>query len=207
MIRICPNPRPWNEAFQRLGIYAKTHLCAPEKPPVPLILAGWCCTDDFDKKERWQETLEWAGNNNCRFLLDSIREEDFYSVDKLTSLGPMYRAWDCETKARPSIEDAAEYLDRLISRWPDIVGPELGAITHPVRFTGEKRRRLLVKADGDSVPPWGGWFSLSSTEVKRRTFTSFRQAINNAISPHEVDHVGFTTSARVSPSSDGLPAV
>jgi hypothetical protein len=38
--RICPNPTPWYEAFDRLTSYAQLHPCTPPSPPRPLILAG-----------------------------------------------------------------------------------------------------------------------------------------------------------------------
>src|SRR5439155_802976 len=59
--------------------------------------------------------------------------------------------------------------------------------------TGKKARRLLVQDEVAAIPPWGGWSYRSSDEAKRRTFTRFRSAVNKAINPHEVDHIGFTT--------------
>jgi hypothetical protein len=75
-------------------------------------------------------------------------------------------------------------------------------VTRPVAFTGKKARRLLVQAEGEAIPPWGGWFDRSTEEAKRRTFTRFRSAVNKAIAPHEVDHIDFVTDeeqARASP--------
>lgn len=37
---------------------------------------------------------------------------------------------------------------------------------------------------------------LSSDESKRRTFTQFRHAINEALTPHEVDHIEFVTKQK-----------
>jgi hypothetical protein len=107
----------------------------------------------------------------------------------------MYRPWDFDSKGRPAPKEIARHFETLKSRWSEIVGPELAHITRPVAFTGEKARRLLVRAVGSYCPPWGGWSYLSSNQAERRAFTRFREAINNAIAPHEVDHIDFTTDA------------
>jgi hypothetical protein len=106
--------------------------------------------------------------------------------------GPMCRLWEFEGKDRPPTDQVAEHLEILLSRWQDIVGPELARVTRPLVFTGPKARRLLVQADGTTRPPWGGWSHLSAVESERRNFTHFRAAINKAIAPQEVDHVDFT---------------
>jgi hypothetical protein len=199
MIRICPNPGQWHEVFQCLNSYAQSRPCTPEVPPKPLILAGWAYTNDIDKMQRWKETVLWAEKNGCSDLVSAIPDKDFYFVEKPTSYtvrplgGPMYRAWDSEAKSRPSSEQLARLMDTLQSRWSEIVGNEIGGFTHPLAFTGEKARRLLVHANADSNPPWGGWSYLAKQESARRTFTDFRAAINRAIAPHEVDHIDFTT--------------
>jgi hypothetical protein len=202
MKRICPNPIPWQEAFDRLTNYAELHPCTPPSPPKPLILNGWVWTNDVQKMDRWEETTTWAENNGCTDLVSGIPEQDFYFVDNPTSYaigpggGPMYRAWDFETKSRPVQEQLDMHMNTLFSRWPEIVGRELASITRPVAFTGEKARRLLVLAESAATPPWGGWSSLSTREPERRTFTNFRAAINEAIAPHEIDHIDFTTELK-----------
>ncbi len=199
MKRICPNPMPWHEAFERMTNYAQLHPCTPPSPPKPLILAGWAYSNDVEKMERWEETVAWAEKNGCSALVSGIPDQDFYFVEKPTSYavrplaGPMYHAWDFEAKSRPSSEQIPKLMDALLSRWSEIVGNEIGSITRPLAFTGEKARRLLVFADAAFTPPWGGWSHLSKQESKRRTFTHFRAAINKAVAPHEVDHIDFTT--------------
>ena len=192
---------PWNEAFERLTRYSKAHPCTPPSPPKPLILAGWAYSNDVEKKQRWEETVAWANDNGCPEIVRAIPDDDFYFVSETTTYvvspvgGPMYRPWDFDSKTRLSSQEIARHIEALKSRWSAIVGPELAHITRPLAFTGEKARRLLVHADGSSRPQWGGWSHLSSVEVERRTFTRFREAINIAIAPHEVDHVDFTTDA------------
>ena len=115
----------------------------------------------------------------------------------------MYRAWDFEAKSLPSPEQIAQVMDALLSSWSEIVGKEIGSITRPLAFTGEKARRLLVFADTAFTPPWGGWAYLSKQETERRTFTRFRAAINKAIIPHEVDHVDFITEETAEQSAPG----
>ncbi|MBI2864183.1 MAG: DUF721 domain-containing protein [Chloroflexi bacterium] len=197
MKRICPNPIPWNDAFKRLSDFAKAHPCTPELPPTPLILAGWAYSNDVGKLRRWEETVAWAENNGCAELISDIPDQDLYFVENPTSYaigpagGPMYRAWDFEPKSRPLPEQLSMYTDTLRSQWADIVGQELARVTRPIAFTGAKARRLLVQADSAAAPPWGGWSFLSAQESERRTFTRFRAAVNEAIDPHEVDHIDF----------------
>ncbi len=199
MKRICPNPMPWHQTFERLTNYARLYPCTPPSPPKPLILAGWAYSNDVEKMQRWKETIAWAQNNGCTDLVAGIPDGDFYFVEKPTTFtigplgGPIYRAWDFKAKSHPSPEQIAELMDILLSHWSEIVGDEIGTFTRPLAFTGEKARRLLVFANGAYAPPWGGWSYLSTQESERRTFTRFRAAINKTIAPHEVDHVDFTT--------------
>jgi len=199
MIRVCPNPKPWHKAYQRLCEYAERRGCASPAPPTPLVLGGWVGSNDVDKNCRWEETERWAANNGCSSILAGIPDTDFYQAEKPSSYaigplgGPMYLDWNCEPKERPSDEALAQYLETLKTRWPEIVGSSFSGEIQPIRFTGRKARRLLVRANPKAAPPWGGWTHLSRKERKRRTFTRFREAINQAIHPHKVDHVGFTT--------------
>ena len=197
-MRVCPNPVPWNEVFERLTRYAQAHECSPPSPPVPLILAGWAYSNDIEKMRRWEETIACAAKNGCSDLVE-VPSEDFYCVEGPTSYtvgpmgGPMYRAWDFDQKEKPPVDQTAKHFQTLISDWENIVGPELARISSPVAFTGAKARRLLVRVDGAARPPWGGWSCLSNVEEERRAFTRFRASINAAIAPHEVDHIDFTT--------------
>jgi hypothetical protein len=199
MKRICPNPIPWNQAFERLTRYAKCRPCTPPSPPTPLILAGWAASNDDEKMRRWEETVVWANANGCPDVVNEVPDTDFYFVDSPSTDpvgplgGPMYQPWDFEAKARPSSEDLDRYLEILVSGWSEIVGEELGHATRPLGFAGRKARRLLVYADSNVRPTWGGWCNLSHLESERRRFTRFRTAINKAIAPHEIDHVDFTT--------------
>ena len=155
----------------------------------------------MEKMQRWEDTVAWANSNGCLEFVTTISDNDFYFVSEPTSYtvgpagGPMYRPWDFDTKLRPSSEEIARHFETLKSRWSEIVGLELAHITHPLAFTGGKARRLLVQAECSANPPWGGWAYLSPVEAERRTFTRLRAAVNNAIAPHEIDHIDFTTDA------------
>jgi hypothetical protein len=205
-MRICPKPIPWHDVFQRLTIYARTRPCIPPSPPVPPILAGWTFSNDVEKMRRWEGTVAWARRNACPEIV-ALLGEDFYYVDKPTSYvvgpggGPMYRPWDFEKKERPPSNQILQYLETLKSHWRDIAGPELAQATRPLAFTGKKARRLLIRADPTTRPPWGGWSHLFPLESERRVFTSFRASINRAIAPHEVDHLEFTTEGHAEQSA------
>ena len=81
MKRVCPNPIPWNEAFKRLNRFAAINNCLPAEPPIPLILMGWVGSNNVEKRDRWNETVQWAINNGCIDLIDSIQDKDFYFVE------------------------------------------------------------------------------------------------------------------------------
>lgn len=180
-------------------------------PPKPLILAAWAYSNDIEKKKRWEETIEWATENRCQELLKEILDEEFYFVDEPTSYtvgsmgAPMYRPWDFESKERPSSEVLEKAIENLLGQWPKIAGKELCLITRPLAFTGNKARRLLVKANASSHPPWGGWDYLSQNESERRVFTKFRESVNEAISPHEVDHIDFLAGEVAEPNAAADP--
>ncbi len=76
---ICPIPSTWNEIYKDLC--SNYELITGKKlpntvleirnaggPPTPLILNGWVFSNDSDKRERWQETLEWAEKYNLLYL-------------------------------------------------------------------------------------------------------------------------------------------
>lgn len=207
MKQICPKPIAWNQAFKSLSSYAASHACSPAAPPKPLILAGWAYSNDEDKLLRWTETIIWARSNGCSQIVEDIPAHEFYFVENPSNYsvgpggGPLYRPWDFESKPRPSTATINRYLEVLTSGWIGIVGEELGRVTRPHAFFGGKRRRLLVQANPDIEPPWGSWSKLSDEESERRAFTRFRAAINEAIAPHEVDHIDFTTVERDGASS------
>lgn len=202
--RICPNPSRWSDVFDQLSQYAEAHSCHPSRPPAPLILAGWAHSNDAEKMRRWRETLDWASANGCAGLLEGIADQDFYKVEHPTSYsvgpmgGPCYRPWDFDAKVRPPDDELAKHLEYLSAHWAEFAGSSLATVTKPLAFTGKKARRLLVRAESTAAPPWGGWTYRSAEEAKRRTFTRFRAAVNKAIGPHEVDHIGFVDDTQIS---------
>ncbi len=192
-VRICPNPGPLWDAYNRLVAFSKDNRCRPWKPPFPLILGGWAFSSDFDKMQRWNMTVAWARGNGCAEIVDAIPDEDFYvDIPSTWIYGEEMARWNWKPRVRPSSTEITSYMETLRSRWPEVVGPELARTTGPVEFTGTKARRLLVRADATALPPWGSWSHISNKEVERQTFTRFRAEINRAIAPHEVDHIDFS---------------
>jgi hypothetical protein len=78
MSRVCPKPILWSMIFQELSRHASSNACVPELPPKPLILAGWTYSNDFEKAQRWEETVSWANSNGCAKLVDQLKQEDYY---------------------------------------------------------------------------------------------------------------------------------
>ncbi len=76
---ISPIPKVWHEIHQSLDKYWKEELESKgEKPPTPLILAGWNFSSDFEKSVRWKSTYRWAEDRNCTHLIRKLNEEEKY---------------------------------------------------------------------------------------------------------------------------------
>jgi hypothetical protein len=198
VVPVCPQPYAWGEVYGLLKRYALTHPCIPPEPPIPLVLAGWYYSNDHAKMKRWDDTVDWAEFNGCLWAIEAVRPEDMYTTFAVSDYvvgpvgGPMYRDWDYTTKSKPSAGVLIELLDSLKKDWMSVVGKELARSTEPLRFTGRRARRLLVKVTHVSDPPWGDWYALPSDRTKRYEFTKMRRAVNNLFGQqHEVDHIDF----------------
>lgn len=195
-ILICPKPIAWSKSHDALLEFFKLNYMTTDKPPTPLILAGWTYSNDEKKKLRWEQTVAWAIKNYCPDLV-KINTEDFYTTatpsnHKIGPMGgPMYLRWSSTSKVRPQDSELNYYLIKLKSSWGLIVGSELEKITLPVNFSGPKSRALNVKVKEFSKPPWGGWDWRSVDPESRSTFRKFRASVNHAIHPHTVDHIYF----------------
>lgn len=195
MIFVCPKPIPWIGIHKRLLAAWETSGRQGEPPPGPLILSNWIYSSDLAKQDRWRETIEWAERNSCQHLLLSLTEHDCYYTHRLsTSNSYPGQNWGNQIHPpaeRPTDSDLAAYLQQLRDEWATIAGPELSAACEPIMFSGAKARRLVVTITAREInPPWGSWFKLDRGSA-RSTFTAFRQRINDAITPHHVDHVDF----------------
>lgn len=187
--------------YQRLQTAWENDDQKGTRPPVPLILNGWVYTNDVDKAQRWEQTVKWANQNGYSNLIPQFSGDEIYCVEEMTSYnvgpnyGPMYLPWDFNKKEKPHTDSLRTALDHLKKHWANIVGATVAAITEPIGFTGVKKRRLLVHANGAGKPPWGEWHCLANDD-RRRTFTSLRKAVNEAIAPLMVDHIDFDTSEK-----------
>lgn len=194
MIAVCPLPIAWNDLYVALSAVADARQLPA--PPAPLVLSGWTYSNDTEKRDRWQLTVEWASRHGVSRLLECIAHHEMYQVEALSTHrvgplgGPLLLEWTFDPK--PHIDQARREtaVEHLRSRWHEIAGHQLSLVTQPVRLTGTKGRRLLVKARASASPPWGSWTTLLAGE-ERRSFTRFRAAINAALAPLVVDHVDF----------------
>lgn len=76
---ISPTPKVWHIIHQSLVSYWENELNKQgSKPPIPLILAGWAFSEDWENRARWEQTLKWVRENNCEHLIPDIAEEDKY---------------------------------------------------------------------------------------------------------------------------------
>ena len=174
----------------------RRRLSVPE-PPVPLILAGAAFSSASAIRQRWTDLLDWAtAHGLLGLLIEHLPPAP--DVDVAESIAgisedgrgcwPEYGEQSHQKKKRPSDATVAATLKQLQANWADVAGAELATCTRPLRFSGHKRRRLVVMANPNSKPPWGSWYSTSRNP---RAFTKFRKEINALIAPMEVDQVDF----------------
>lgn len=193
-----PLPVPWARVYDSLCKYAEKGACNP--PPKPLILAGGAYSNDIEKAQRWAEFQSWAKQNGCQALVE-LHHSDLYftnepSIHSVGPMGgPMKLAWNWEAKPCTSKEQLDLSLTALISQWNEI-SPDISIITKPLRFSGKKKRALLVLSDQSRSPPWGGWESLSTDDAERKIFRQFRASVNKVIAPHMVDHITFCRTSK-----------
>ena len=188
------SPKDWH----RFHLFLERKKQPGQKfPPVPLILAA---SDESNatKHHRLSAQLYWAQENGCiedaLYYLSNIPAGEWNSCPSeqwnQDSYPVSHLEWNFDKRTAPSDPAAARAIAILRARWDEIVGSELGNATSPLHFSGSKKRLLVVLVKREASPPWGTWTSLDQGE-KRRAFTRFRAAVNNAIKPLEVDHIDF----------------
>ena len=193
---IYPLPIPWQTVYKAMCSFAAINACVPASPPRPLILAGWVYSNDQQKGACWAEYVRWAEANGCQELLE-ISQTDFYVTDTPTTHevgpmgGPLYPHTTHDPKPYPDKLELSIMMTKLQCIWASIAGASLAGATKPLQFTGEKSRALLVAANSEFTPAWGSWTHLSKTAADRAVFSELRTNVNEAIYPHEVDHIKF----------------
>jgi Dna[CI] antecedent, DciA len=195
-----PLPTDWARLHEVLSAEWKRRDdgSIPE-PPTPLILAGAAFSTADAVRSRWSALLDWAhGFGFGNVLASNLPPPPEYDVaDAIAGVSdsgkgwwPEYGAQFHDPKPKHSRLVASEALKKLQYSWEAVVGQELARSTRPLRISGRKMRHLIVAADPQAKAPWGSWYSASSN---RGAFSSFRNAVNEALAPIEVDHVTFNT--------------
>lgn len=190
MIFISPLPRIWHEIHKNLERFWINELKQKDAPPpTPLILAGWNFSNDNDKKERWDQTVKWARENDCIHHLPELEVDQKYCVNEISVWIPYnYSNWNKEPRKRPTDSEIVSCLRDLKEKWSEILDKDFGLSTAPTVFSGKKARRLLVLYKKDYLPPWGSWTDHLAKGLPSR-FTELRKKANKIIAPHEVDHM------------------
>lgn len=85
---VCPIPYKWHEIHERLKDAWEAGGSVSDPPPIPLILAGWAFSTDVDKRNRWQNTLDWAVRHGLETLIPSLEQADQYRVVELGGVVP-----------------------------------------------------------------------------------------------------------------------
>lgn len=75
-IKICPTASVWHSV--NIAMVKNAEINGLPAPPIPLILAGWVFSSDQEKKQRWDATVKYATDHNCRHLIDHLDDECFY---------------------------------------------------------------------------------------------------------------------------------
>ncbi len=96
-----------------------------------------------------------------------------------------------ESAPFPDLGKLGKTLEKLTDNWEFLFQGRVARFTSPLKFTGRKKRRLLVEIDGDFSMQWIG--TMRSAE-----FREFRMRVNDFIYPHRVDHIDFETASSVS---------
>lgn len=191
MTFVSPQPNTWYKTWLDLKTKWEHDKLTCPPPPVALVLSGWTMSNDYDKQERWRQTLKWADSNNLRHFIPELKDEEKYFVEELSSWRP-FEDDDFvihPEKYKPTKEEIRSAIEKIQKNWVTYLGKEFAEKTKPLKLTGDKSRRLVVKVDINYQPPWGTWTRISDNQ--KTLFSKFRQQINKDIAPVEIDHIDF----------------
>lgn len=188
---ISAQPNRWHEIYQSLIKFWESELGKKTIPPPPaLVLSGWTMSNDFDKKNQWKKTVDWAESNGCMNMIQ-LNEGDRYFTEEMSSWRPFeYSNWDETVKTRPTTDEIQIHFETIKMNWATVLSHEFSSNTFPVGFSGKKLRRLVVRYRKGYLPPWGSWTNHLANGVPSK-FTELRKRVNELISPHVVDHIDF----------------
>lgn len=107
---------------------------------------------------------------------------------------PPYYGWDFsdhEPSRKPSDQEISAALASLKANWAKIANIDIASSTEPIKFTGTKKRRLVVKVKSENKFPWDKGAILFRRWTDLKGFSEFRKSVNEVIAPLEVDHIDF----------------
>jgi len=188
----CLYPKNWGRIGDQFFNFAnETGI----EPPKNSLILGGACVSDMEKRLRWEEQVQWAQENGCRYIVESIPESDF-TYASVISNEPSYSmsyhgGHDGTEKPILPDQEKLELLGKLTSNWHQILDASISESLRPVSFSGRKSRRLIIEVLEDVPAPWGTWTEIYEAISRKRKFTKFRENINRALSPHKVDHIDF----------------
>lgn len=203
--RSSPGGFTWHEFWLELS---KASRFPGDEPPMPMILGGSGASNDH-KLAQLRAQLIWAEQHgrlaDSIELLKAIPPERWNTGSDLNWYRDSYPTghigWTCDPKPKLARDQASALIRLLRRNWSDVAGERLCAVTYPVRFSGQKGRRLVVESVIGSHPPWGSWQHISQNS-QRASFAALRASVNEALAPHAVDHIDFLE--RVQPKASGV---
>ena len=191
MIFVSPQPVVWHHIYQNLKSHWETQIGSGTPPPMVLILSGWTMSNDYEKKDRWARTIDWAEQNNCSNLIPELKDDEKYYVDELSNYTPFYHEYKHHPKAiKPTKEETNNALNLLVENWKSILNADFGLHTTPISFSGTKAKELIVSYKQSYLPPWGSWVN-HLANGKPSKFSELRSNVNKIIAPLAVDHITY----------------
>lgn len=79
---VCPVPIAWARMHRRLlKAWERNGDGTMPRPPVPLILSGWWHSSDFEKQQRWRDTLAWAERYGFSQEIPALQEHETHFAE------------------------------------------------------------------------------------------------------------------------------
>ena len=150
---VCLLPQEWNKFF----LHFEKRLRNKVKLPNPLILGGWYASNDYDKRERFEEHIRTIslhlGLKAVTYYFDrAIKEKDYLISDQIdpSEKSDMEEQADAYNEWDGIVSEAIEPLKRLIEYKPELLdSDELIRFLHAyeedtgIRCYEDKKLRLV----------------------------------------------------------------
>ena len=90
----------------------------------------------------------------------------------------------------PKQEFVDTAMKKLFDHWTSIVVKQLSSCIKPRRFTGKKKRRLVLFVSQNSMAQLEKQW-LSKEQSEKQFFDGLKESVNQKITPHQIDSIGL----------------